>query len=155
MEIVKAPGEFASKPRPWVFLAGSIEMGTAVNWQEQLTELLANYRGTILNPRRDAWDSSWVQDIKNPQFKEQVDWELDALRTSDHILMYFDPETKSPITLLELGLSARSGKLFVACPPGFWRRGNVQIVCQRMGIPLFEDWDSLFLGYCSALCDSY
>lgn len=147
MLTVKAPEEFGSKPRPWVFLAGSIEMGAAVDWQAQITELLAPYKGTILNPRRDAWDSSWVQDISNPQFKQQVDWELDALLACNHALMYFDPATKSPITLLELGLNARSGKLLVACPPGFWRRGNVQIVCQRLDIPLFEDLITLFLGF--------
>ena len=45
--------------------------------------------------------------------------------------MYFDPNTKSPISLLELGLFAKSGKLIVYCPEGFWRKGNVDVVCKR------------------------
>ena len=59
--------------------------------------------------------------------------------------MYFDPETKSPITLLELGLYARSGKLVVCCPHGFWRRGNVDIVCDRYGVDQVKLLDTLIM----------
>ena len=41
-----------------IFLAGSIEMGTAENWQERLVRELASEDVTIFNPRRDDWDSS-------------------------------------------------------------------------------------------------
>ena len=54
--------------------------------------------------------------------------------------MYFSPETKSPITLLELGLFAEKN-IIVCCPSGFWRKGNVDIVCTRYGIPRFENFD--------------
>ena len=53
--------------------------------------------------------------------------------------MYFAPATKAPITLLELGLSARSGKLVVCCPDGFWRKGNVEAVCTRYGVQLLGE----------------
>src|SRR5262249_52806894 len=59
-----------------VFLAGSIEMGTASAWQDALTAALADRDLVILNPRRDAWDASWSQSIDNPMFREQVEWEL-------------------------------------------------------------------------------
>lgn len=119
-----------------IFLAGSIEMGTAENWQKKVKDLL-NYKSAnfqILNPRRDDWDSSWVQDKNNFQFRQQVEWELDGLEKADKIIMYFDPKTKSPISLLELGLFARSGKLIVICPDGYWRKGNVDIVCEKYGV---------------------
>ena len=29
-------------------------------------------------------------------------------------------------------------KLVVCCPPGFYRRGNVQIVCERFGVDLVD-----------------
>ncbi len=122
-----------------VFLAGSIEMGKAVDWQAQVKELLKNTDWNILNPRRNDWDSSWVQSIENPQFREQVDWELNAQDNADRIFMYFAPETKSPISLLELGLYASSGKMIVVCPDGFWRKGNVEMVCKRYNIPLYTD----------------
>jgi hypothetical protein len=126
-----------------IFLGGSIEMGAAEDWQSKFTEAFADHSITILNPRRDDWDSSWKQDITDPNFNNQVNWELNALIDADCIVFYFDPNTKSPISLLELGLFARSGKLLVCCPEGFWRRGNVQIVCARWGIPLIETLDEL------------
>lgn len=132
-------------PRPWVFLAGSIEQGRAEPWQERVTEAWRQRTGTLLNPRRPEWDASWRQSIEEPRFREQVEWELDALERSDSILMYFDPATKAPVTLLELGLFARSGKLRIACPPGYWRRGNVEVVAARYGVPLVETLDALLL----------
>ena len=73
----------------------------------------------IFNPRRDDWDSSWSQNKINPKFREQVEWELAALEKTNLIAMYFEPDTKSPVSLLELGLFARSGKMIVCCPEGF------------------------------------
>jgi hypothetical protein len=55
--------------------------------------------------------------------------------------MYFDPNTLSPISLLELGLHAKSGKLIVCCPEGFYRKGNVDIVCQNFGIFNTSNWN--------------
>lgn len=131
---------------PSVFLAGSIEMGRAEPWQDELIQRWKERDVLLLNPRRAAWDASWVQSIENPEFRAQVEWELDAQERADLILMYFAPQTQSPITLLELGLFARSQKLLVACPEGFWRRGNVEVVCARYKIPL--------VGSLGALCDA-
>jgi hypothetical protein len=119
-----------------VFLAGSIEMGRAEHWQAVAEKALADLPVTILNPRRDEWDASWEQSISDPQFRGQVEWELQAQEQASVIAMYFAPATQAPITLLELGLFARSGKLVVCCPAGFWRRGNVEVVCARYGVPL-------------------
>lgn len=123
-----------------IFLAGSIEMGVAENWQEKLCNVLSK-KYNIFNPRREDWDSSWKQEFTNPQFSQQVNWELDALEKADLIIMYFDPTTKSPISLLELGLYASSKKIHVVYPQGFWRKGNVDIVCNRYNIPLSESLD--------------
>jgi hypothetical protein len=125
-----------------IFLAGSIEMGAARDWQTEMSWDLKEYQDDILllNPRRQDWDSSWEQKIDNPQFNEQVTWELDMLDAADVIVFYFDPNTKSPVTLLELGLHAPTRKhKFVYCPEGYWRKGNVDIVCKRYGIPVFND----------------
>lgn len=124
-----------------VFLAGSIEMGNAEDWQ---SEVIAKFPDgvTFLNPRRDDWDSSWEQTIENPNFREQVEWELENLDLADVIFLYYAPATKSPISLLELGLFADSGKMIVCCPEGFWRKGNVDIVCKRHGIIVHEYLDT-------------
>jgi hypothetical protein len=142
MREVKAPSRPGFERR--VFLAGSIEMGKADQWQERIADALSDTGHlVILNPRRDDWDDSWEQRADNPQFFEQVSWELDMLDAADIVVMYLAPGTKSPVSLLELGLCARSGKLMVCCPEGFWRRGNVEMVCQRHQIPLFDTLDGL------------
>ena len=102
-----------------IFLAGSIEMGVAEDWQTEISRFLQEKEIeniTIFNPRRDSWDSSWKQEEGNLEFNHQVNWEMNKLEESDIIFMYFSPETKSPISLLELGLYANSGKIIVCCP---------------------------------------
>jgi len=135
--ILRAPeplrNPLAQHGRTSFFLAGSIEMGKAVDWQTKLEKALDPI-ATVFNPRRLDWDSSWKQEITDPQFNEQVTWELEMLDRATYIAMYFDPATKSPISLLELGLHARDGKLIVCCPEGFWRKGNVDIVCKRYNV---------------------
>lgn len=145
MQVVKAPNKYILEPRQrTIFLAGSIEMGKAENWQAKLTKMLANENVLILNPRRDDWDSSWKQSMNNPPFRQQVEWELNAQRDADIIAMYFDPNTKSPITLLELGLFAHTEKVIVCCPEGFWRKGNVDIVCDNYRLWTAKDLDQLY-----------
>lgn len=124
-----------------VFLAGSIEMGVAEDWQTKVAKRFEKNSVTLYNPRRDEWDASWKQEQKESKFNEQVNWEMNNLEDCDIIFMYLDPNTKSPISLLELGLHASSGKMIVVCPDGFWRKGNVEIVCTRFNIPLFNSLD--------------
>lgn len=138
--IIKPPAALPSHGYS-IFLAGSIEMGEAENWQEKIEKELSAYNITILNPRREAWDKSWKQSIDNPPFLFQVTWELTGQEISNLICMYFDPATKAPITLLELGLFAKTGKVIVCCPDGYWRKGNVEIVCQKFQIPCFNTFD--------------
>jgi hypothetical protein len=127
---------------PTVFLAGSIEMGKAEDWQKTIEKELEKLDVTIFNPRRDDWDSSWTQDQSNTQFNDQVNWELNKLERCDTIFMYLSPETQSPISLLELGRYIQYGKMVVCCPKGFWRKGNVDILCTRENVPVFEDLQS-------------
>lgn len=133
------------RARKSVFLAGSIEMGKAENWQVRIGNYFTREQWDVFNPRRDDWDSSWTQEFENPQFFQQVTWELNALEQCDLIIMYFDPSTKSPISLLELGLFAHSGKIKVICPDGFWRKGNVEVVCNYYNIPFYNNFDTLLL----------
>jgi hypothetical protein len=65
-----------------------------------------------------------------------VEWELAGLERADVVVIYLAPGTKSPISLLELGLHAGRNphKVVACCPDGFWRKGNVDIVCHRYGV---------------------
>jgi hypothetical protein len=143
-ELVKAPNFFDLTGKVSVFLAGSIEMGKAEDWQTKLWKYLKDMDElVVLNPRRDDWDDSWEQKIENKQFNEQVTWELSSQEQADVIAMYFDPTTKAPISLLELGLFGEEGKMIVCCPEGFYRKGNVDIVCKRYNIEQVENIEAL------------
>jgi hypothetical protein len=142
MRIIRPPEAVPSEGIA-VFLAGSIEMGLAAPWQDALSENLQNTDLILLNPRRLDWDSSWRQAADEPAFREQVLWELQGMERAQLIVMYLDPATKSPVSLLELGLHARSGKLIVCCPEGFWRKGNVDITCLHHGVPQVADLAAL------------
>jgi hypothetical protein len=122
--------------RPSVILYGSIEQNRAQDWQTELGNSLSDLPVGILNPRRDDWDSSWVEDISFPKFKDQVEGDMDHAKLADVIVFYFAPGSLAPVSLLELGMYAGTGKVVVCCPEGFYKRGNVQIVCARYGIPL-------------------
>lgn len=142
MKVFTAPKKVHSLYRtlPSVFLAGSIEMDKAELWQDRVIAELSQHDIVVFNPRREAWDSSWKQEAENPQFNEQVNWELDNLDAATYKFFYFDPNTKSPITLMELGyvIGRGSENVIVVCPPGFWRRGNVEIICSRNDIYMFD-----------------
>jgi hypothetical protein len=136
--IVKPPQPVKLEGQVSVFLAGTIDNGQSVDWQSDVERSLADLDVLIMNPRRDEWDASWEQSIKNAKFKEQVEWELNALDAAEIIFLYFAPNSQSPISLLELGLYASSNKLIIVCPAGFWRVGNVEVVADRYGIPLYR-----------------
>jgi hypothetical protein len=142
---IKAPDKvyhWTTKPR--IFLAGSIEMGKADNWQTRLVNDLHELDIVCLNPRRDRWDPSWDQTISNPDFYEQVDWEHNGIKNAHIVLFYFDPNTKSPITLMELGLvAALEKRAIVCCPDGFWRKGNVEYICHKYNIPLKTSYEEM------------
>jgi hypothetical protein len=142
---IKAPNTLDLERYKKVFLAGSIEMDTAEHWQKRLIKEFENEELLFINPRRDNWDITWAED--DPQFIKQVNWELNAIEDCEVVLVYFDPKTQSPITLLELGIIITSDKdIIVCCPEGFWRRGNVKIVCQRNRVPFtntFEEFVEL------------
>lgn len=127
------PSEIAA---PVVFLAGSIDLGLAPDWQAEMTEALQDTDALLLNPRRPKWDQNILASPNDPAFREQVEWELDGLERADIVAVYFAPGSASPISLLELGLFARSGKLIAGCNDGFSRFGNVSIVCERLRVPV-------------------
>lgn len=123
-----------NKPEHSIFLAGTIDNGNSYNWQYYLSADLADmkdkkYNFTIYNPRREKWNP-------NDDIKYQIRWEQEYLDKADTILMYFDSKSKSPITLLELGLYAQSNKILVVLGRGFYRSDNVIETCNKYRIPI-------------------
>jgi hypothetical protein len=143
MSVFKAPAPLTDNLQPSIFLAGSIDMGAAHDWQAEVCNYFSGTDKNIYNPRREDWDNNWEQKIDNPPFNQQVNWQLAAMEKADLIIMNFLPNSASPITLLELGLHASSKKLLVCCPDEYYRSGNVQIICNNYKIPLFKQLDQL------------
>ncbi len=141
MKIVK-PG---TKTQVKIFLAGTIDMGNAVDWQKEISDALDNYNVEIWNPLNDVWDNSIAQSMDDPRFCKQVKWELQHIEEASYVIFFIAPTSKSPVSLLELGLCAamKPQKTVVCCPDGFYRKGNVDIVCQRYGIPTIDSIDDL------------
>lgn len=143
-KIIKAPGSLiVPTGNVSIFLAGTIDMGNSDDWQTRVSDLLLAKSNnlTIFNPRRVDWDNSWKQSVDDPQFLQQVKWEHNALTVARHILFYFAPGSQSPISLLELGLFAGKNvvyhdSVFVCCPEGYWRKGNVDFICSLYGIKM-------------------
>lgn len=114
-----------------VFLAGAIDMGAAVDWQQQVIEALDEYPGfTLLNPRRAEFAPDTLD--------EQIAWELDALNNAHIVLMWFPAQAKAPIALLETGLYMQSEKLLIGAEPGFYRRRNLEMTCDYYGVTLHD-----------------
>ena len=134
MDLILAPVK-EEIDRYSVFLAGSIEQGKAVDWQKDIAASLEDLDGVLLSPRRDNWDADWPNDPDFSEFRQQVEWELEHIKLSDTVFFYFQPDTLSPISLLELGLVLGEGrKPVIVCPEGFWRRGNVLITAEQYGV---------------------
>lgn len=149
MELYKAPHKYPSDNKYTIFFGGSIEMGKAEMWQNSLAEDLNEFDVRILSPRRDFFDAEQKQSIDNPYFKEQVTWELDGLDRADLIVMYLQPDTLSPISLMEIGLYINTldwnKQMIICCPDGFWRKGNIEILVDRFPFhcTLFSTYDEL------------
>lgn len=144
--VTKAPDPLLitpDDPRPRVFLSGSIGQGGARDWQSRLIRELTDLNAVILDPRRDDWNATWRVEADEPQFRRQVEWELQALEQAEVIVMCFEPTAQSPITLLEFGLYAKSGRLIVFCPEGFWRKGNVDITADYYGVKQVDSFEAL------------
>ncbi|MDR6923865.1 nucleoside 2-deoxyribosyltransferase domain-containing protein [Chryseobacterium sp. 2987] len=142
--VIKSPAALPTEDkRLKIFLGGSIDMGNAEDWQAKVTRELSEKNFILFNPRRDDWNKDWKPVSTEPNFRKQVEWELEALEKSDLIIMYFTPKSQSPISLLELGLYARTNKLMVVCPEGYWRKGNVDIVCEKYKVQRYESIDML------------
>lgn len=121
-----------------VFLAGTIDMGNSRDWQKEIYDRFSATSGRyiIFNPRQEHWDAT-----RPGEMDYQVRWELDHLEEADIIMMYIIGTSKSPVSLLEMGLHAKGGKMVVICEEDFYRYDNVRITCDYYDVPLYTDLD--------------
>lgn len=139
--VIQAPALYqGADKKPSVFLAGPT---SGRDWRKSVIKFLVELDIVILNPQRFDWDSTWAEDFSDPRWTEQVNWEMDMRETADVVAFMFDDAIVAPITLLELGLSAHSGKVVVCISDGYPKKGNVAVVCQRYNIQQVSSEEAL------------
>jgi hypothetical protein len=114
-----------------VFLAGGIT--DCPDWQAIVVQELESSNLILINPRRDDFDTS-----NKEMVKEQIRWEFKHLELAHTIAFWFPYETLCPITLYELGRAgALSYKnLIIGCHADYARKDDVieQIALARPGM---------------------
>lgn len=127
-----------------VFLAGSINNGQSLNWQEPLSqEIIREVQGSwVFNPRRDDWDASWKQSFHNKVFRKQVEWEIHHLNKAETVFFYFAAKGgMSPISLYELGyLVGTKKKVIVYSEKEYPRLGNLEVYFALKHFDLYVDF---------------
>ena len=143
-QLIYAPSNEAACHAKSIFLAGTTSQVDTTDWRKTLSASLADLPVTIYNPYRPDWDGSWREDISFAPYREQVEWELDRQDKADLIVVYFHPSTQAAVSLLEFGIWVRiPGKTIVACPAGYWKRGNVEIVCKKFDVEMVDNLGEL------------
>lgn len=138
--IITSPSEKKiSNNKLKIFLGGTIDSGKSEDWQKKICKKYANDKQIIVfNPRRAEWPS----DSDHNEVIRQIKWEHKRMDESDYIVMNILPDSKSPISLMEIGMYCHSNKLLVFCTDKFYRYDNVKVVCEKYKIKLFETNDN-------------
>ena len=153
IQVVKAPARPVITGAVSIFLAGTTTDTGGDDWRQTLIQSITNLPVTIFDPKRSDWDSTWKEDFSDERWVEQVQWELDMQEKADIVVVFFHGVSLAPISLLELGLCARSGKAFVCALSDYSKRGNVEAVCRRFGVPFTQTEDELRERLVKALAD--
>lgn len=157
IEVIKAPSpRYGNSDNVRVFLAGSIDMGAATDWQSKLIAHAGcsfdeNDNITFYNPRRTGGFSG-EQTLEDDDFAAQVNWEIDRIDRANIVVFYITAESWAPITLWELGYFLgkqealkdiadcnQRQRIVIGVEQGFWRRGNIEVMCDRLGILLVDN----------------
>ena len=145
MRQIKAPEKINTFDRIGIFsifLGGSIDQGSAPDWQATIANALNEYNVILYNPRRNDWNKDWKQSLDNKQFVEQVTWEQYYLEKADYRVFVMTAESSAPITLLELGQHIKQPGI-IMCDPKFYRRANVEISARLNGMPIVNTLEEL------------
>ena len=128
-----------------IFLAGTIDCGNSPDWQhdyvEKLKENVKKLPGIlyVYNPRRDSGEGIQPGDIEEMNY--QITWELEHMEKASKIYMRILGDSKSPISLLELGLWAGKDptKIVVCCDPSYYRYQNIAVTCKKSSVMMIAE----------------
>jgi len=147
MRVITAPEEIDLENTDFkLYLGGSIDKKYGSPWHRNIISFISSKLGresklTIYNPKREEWDKDWPADSK--VIDEQALWELKAMEHADLIFMFFESSCSSSVGMMQLGLNAKEGKLVVVCERHFWKKRDVDVICETYGVPRY---DSIAVG---------
>ncbi|KAH6953758.1 hypothetical protein BKA56DRAFT_638360 [Ilyonectria sp. MPI-CAGE-AT-0026] len=130
-QVVNSPARPEWDHRLSIFLAGTTSATGEPDWRRRLIYSLGSHAVTILNPSRNDWDRTWTEDFSDARWVDQVQWELDMLEAADIIVILFHGVTLAPISLAELGMSAKSGRAIACALDGYKKKGYVEAMCRK------------------------
>ncbi|WP_055447706.1 nucleoside 2-deoxyribosyltransferase domain-containing protein [Lacinutrix mariniflava] len=121
--------------KKYYFLAGSMDFNESNSWRQKIMQEMKHLVHFL--------DATRIEhnDFSDSQMKEHIEWELDALIISDKIILNFKEDSKSPISILELGMYVKSSKLVVVCPNKFYQRRYINVLCNKYNTPFFDSFD--------------
>ncbi|SEC82566.1 Nucleoside 2-deoxyribosyltransferase like [Tenacibaculum sp. MAR_2009_124] len=122
-----------SNSKKLVFLAGSLSIDKIDNWRNTLVNSYSTNFDFI-----DPTNDNYVL-LNTSQMEKHINWELEGLELSDIIFMNLLPESKSPISMVELGLYAKSNKLIICCPEIFYQYRYIKTIAKKYNAALFTE----------------
>lgn len=130
-----------------VFLGGRFSSDQTNDFREVIEQKLSDSDGVILTASNQQ---DWVGSISEPciegdnQFTRHVVWGFLAQEEADMVVLYFDSESNSPTTMLELGLAVQyPDKIIVFCSDDFEQKATVDIVCKYNRIKQVHSIDAV------------
>lgn len=142
-QVIRAPARPQQTHRLSIFLGGTASDTGEPDWRDTLNKGLADQAVAIFDPKRDDWDSTWREDFSDTRWADQIQWELDMQDTADIIVVLFHGVTAAPISLAEMGMAARTGKLIACALDGYCKKGYVEAVCRKFKAPFVRSEDEL------------
>lgn len=128
----------------YYFLAGSMDLQKEISWRDKIMKKISG-NVHFLDPTNKNHDS-----LSDKEMEEHITWELASMEFADKIILHFLPNAKSPISLVELGLYVKSGKLIVMCSDDFYKSRYVNVLCKKYNAPVYKDFNLLINIYMQA-----
>jgi len=124
-----------------LFLGGTIS--GSVDWQAVIGPQLEDRGFTVLNPRRDDFNT-----LNKAMEKEQIEWEHYYLEWCSNLFFYFSSETVAPITLFEYGcyIESEQKKIVVYAHPKYPRLRDLLIQTELRNPNIFVNVKDLSKG---------
>ena len=116
-----------------VYFSGAM---TGEDWQSKFTTKLEDLRVDVFCPR---YPSSHTVPAPDGLFE----WEIDHMSIANVIAFNFISNEDCSSALIALGMYARTDRIIVCCDDEFYKKGDIDALCDREDIPQVDSLDLL------------